>query len=219
MKKQSILFDLDGTLLDTAPDIAYILNRVRENYQLPPLPLSTIRPAVNEGVKGLLQLAGDITDTHPDFEQMVNECFALYQEHLTSATRLFPQMDSVLEFAESHHMPWGIVTNKPSRFTFDILKTLDLETRAACIICGDTLTKSKPHPDPILYACQLLQQTPADCVYVGDSYVDVTASKAAGTATLVALYGYIKPNDDPFTWNADGYIREPGDIIEWLRQS
>lgn len=219
MKPQIILFDLDGTLLDTAPDLAYALNQVRQKHQLPELPFTIIRPVVSHGMRALLKLGLDIDENHENFNTMLEECLSVYQMHATNATRLFPGMEIVLQHLDDQRVPWGIVTNKPSRFTFDILKNLDLETRAACVVCGDTLAKSKPDPEPILHACQLLQRQARDCVFVGDSSVDVKASKAAGTTSLVALYGYIGANEDPFDWKADGYVREPIEIIDWLAGS
>lgn len=217
-KPRTVLFDLDGTLLDTAPDIAYVLNQVRLKHKLPELPFSSIRPVVSHGMKALLKLGGFDHLKQENFTDLLEECFSLYQKHATNATRLFPGMEKVLDYLSDHHVSWGVVTNKPSRFTFDILKNLDLETRTACIVCGDTLTKSKPDPEPILHACDILHQQTHNVVYVGDSHIDVTASKAAGTISLVALYGYIGTNEDPFAWKADGYVREPIEIIEWLKQ-
>jgi 2-phosphoglycolate phosphatase len=214
----ALLFDLDGTLLDTAHDIAYVLNQVRTRHHFPEIPFSVIRPKVNEGVRGMLKASGDLDETHANFSKMTEECLTLYQQRMTNTTRLFPNMEKVLDYLDSHYIPWGVVTNKPSRFTFDMLKALELETRAACIVCGDTLSKSKPHPEPILHACQLIQKSVQDSVFIGDSLVDITAGKAAGTYSIVALYGYIDKHDDPFTWHADGYIRDPIDIISWLEK-
>jgi phosphoglycolate phosphatase len=125
-------------------------------------------------------------------------------------------MLEVLATLEQQQIIWGIVTNKPSRFTFEILKAMQLEERAAVIVCGDSLPKRKPHPDQILHACNALEQNPKECVYIGDTEIDVTASKAAGTKSLVAMYGYIAPNENPADWKADGYINKPLDIIDWL---
>lgn len=214
----AVLFDLDGTLLDTAPDMAFVLNEVRKKHALPEIPFNHVRAAVSHGMKGMLESGGDMHETDPHFKSMIEECLALYQQHTTNATRLFPNMEKVLDHLDEHHIPWGIVTNKPKRFAFDILKNLELETRAACIICGDTLAKSKPDPEPILHACNLLQKSTSDCLFVGDSHVDVRASKAAGTKTMVALYGYISTQEDPFSWEADVYIHEPIEILDWLKQ-
>lgn len=213
---QTVLFDLDGTLLDTAPDMAYALNQLRYAHQLPELPLSAIRPLVGYGSKALLKLGFNIDDSHPDYINLLEDFFSLYQTHLANSTKLFPEMETVLNYLEKQQIPWGIVTNKPYRFTFDILKALELQHRAACIICGDTLQKRKPDPDSILHACNLLKQDPTTCLYIGDTLVDVTASKAAGVKSLVVLYGYIGVEENPYSWNADGYVQTPSDIISWL---
>lgn len=214
---QSVLFDLDGTLIDTAPDMAHALNQLRLKHHLIELPLDAIRPLIGYGSKALLKLGFDVEDSDSRYPELLHDFFNLYQAHLANSTQLFPDMDNVLHFLEQQHIPWGIVTNKPFRFTIDILKALKLEQRAACVICGDTLTKRKPDPDSILHACELLQLDPRSCLYVGDTLVDVTASKAAGTKSLVALYGYIGAEEDPYAWHADGYINKPDDIINWIK--
>lgn len=215
-KVNTILFDLDGTLLDTAPDLAGALNQLRINHHLTELPLPVIRPTVGYGSRAMLKLGFNVDENHPRYTSLLEEFLALYQVQLTKQTKLFPKMEQVLKHLEDQHIPWGIVTNKPSRFTFDLLKALKLEHRAACIICGDSLSKRKPDPDQILHACQLLKQEPSTCLYVGDTSIDVIASKAAGTKSLVALYGYISHDEDPYSWKADGYVQEPIEIIDWL---
>jgi 2-phosphoglycolate phosphatase len=214
---QSLLFDLDGTLLDTAPDMAATLNQLLTHYHLPELSLEQIRPVVSHGARALLQL-GFKNAPSLNTAQLLEDFLLLYQHHATNTTQLFPGMDTVLHYLETHHIPWGIVTNKPSRFTFDILKKLNLLERAACTVCGDTLQKRKPDPAPIIHACQLLKQQTKDCLYVGDSKIDVLASRAAGTLSLVALYGYIGVEEDPFSWRAEGYVKEPLQIIDWIQQ-
>ena len=151
----SVLFDLDGTLLDTAPDLAYALNQQRKQHDLPELPLSAIRPCVSYGSKSLLKLGFNVDDTHPEYKQLLEEFFMFYQTHLANSTQLFPSMDTVLAHLEAQQIPWGIVTNKPARFTSDILKKLHLLDRAACVISGDSLARRKPDPDPILHVLQI----------------------------------------------------------------
>lgn len=212
----SVLFDLDGTLLDTASDLGNALNELRHNHQLPPLPLATIRPYAGYGSREMLKLAFDIDEHHPHYPNYLDHFLQLYQTHLTRTTQFFPGMEELLTQLDERGITWGIVTNKPGRFAFDLLKTMKLDQRAACIVCGDSLSKRKPDPDQILHACDLLNITPANTLYIGDTVIDVTASKAAGTKSIVALYGYIKAEDDPQTWKADGYIQQPKDILEWL---
>lgn len=214
---RTVLFDLDGTLLDTAGDMTYALNRLREKHQLPELPVKDVRNTVSLGARGIISLGMNIDENHQHFSQHIEDFLTLYAQHATLTTQLFEGMESVLRFLEQQDISWAVVTNKPSRFTFDILKFLDLECRAACIVCGDTLAKRKPDPDTILHACELMQREPSDCVYIGDSLVDVQAAKAAGMPSLIALYGYIPATEDPFAWQADGYVREATDIIEWLK--
>ena len=212
----TVLFDLDGTLLDTAPDLAYALNQQLLKHGLPELPLATIRPHVGYGVRALLKVGFQIDANHPRHTALTEEFLALYQTHLARETILFPGIERVLQHLDDQHIPWGIVTNKPARFTFDLLKAMQLHHRAACIICGDSLSKRKPDPDQILHALAQLNTEPRHCLYIGDTEIDVIASKAAGTHSLVALYGYVMPTEDPYTWQADGYVQQAIDIIEWL---
>ena len=123
---------------------------------------------------------------------------------------------SSIRVLQQANIRWGIVTNKPARFTIDLLEAIDLSRRSACIVCGDTVANPKPHPDPILYACEILKRKPLNTLYVGDAATDVIASKAAGTRSLVALYGYINASEDPYEWQADGYIKTAGEIIHWV---
>lgn len=218
MKICTVLFDLDGTLLDTAPDIAYALNQVRRHHNLPELPIANVRASVSHGMRALIKLGFNIEEDHESYAILLEECLSLYEKHSTDMTCLFPEMELVLKYLNQQGIPWGIVTNKPSRFTFTILKNIKLEFDPACVVCGDTLVKRKPDPATILHACHLLQQPTSGTVYIGDSNSDVMASKAAGTTSLVALYGYIGENEDPFAWQADGYIRKPSEVIEWLKK-
>lgn len=213
---KAVLFDLDGTLLDTAADLGMALNQLLQEHSLPILPLDAIRPAAGSGCRGLLKLGMNITPDASNYPALATKLLNFYQEHLTNTTRLFPGMDETLDFIESKQLPWGIVTNKPAQFTDPLIAHLRLNQRAKCVISGDTLPNHKPHPEPILHACRLVQQSPEHCLYIGDSAIDVQASKAAGSPSLVALYGYIPEFDDPFTWGANGYIRHPSEIVEHL---
>ena len=215
-KIDTVLFDLDGTLLDTAPDMALALNMLRNQHGLADLPLSVIRPSVGYGSRALLKLGFNIDETHEKYPKLLEEFFAAYDKCLALSTALFPEMSSVLSHFDEKNIPWGIVTNKPARFTHGLLDALDLTQRCAVIICGDTLNNRKPHPEPILHACKLLQRAPETTLYIGDTITDVQASKAAGTRSLVALYGYIGAEEDPYTWEADGYIEKAGEIIPWI---
>lgn len=218
MRNKAILFDLDGTLLDTAPDLGMTLNCLRQEHGLAPLSFNVIRPIANLGSKALLKLAFDLDESHPKFETIRQQFFELYQQHLANHTQFFPGIDKVLSYIESRSIPWGIVTNKLTRHTHPLLAALDFKHHPGCIICGDTLPTHKPDPGPILHACELLNADPASSCYIGDAHTDVMASKAAGTQSLVALYGYIN-TEDPYSWQADEYFSHPIDILEWLMKT
>jgi N-acetyl-D-muramate 6-phosphate phosphatase len=212
----AVLFDLDGTLLDTAGDLAQALNQLLLARNIKPLPLTLVRPVAGYGCLGLLKLGLNIGKDHPEYSALCEELLDHYFTYACDTTRFFPGMENVLAHLETNKLPWGIVTNKPQRFTTPLMKHLGLENRAACIISGDTLKKSKPDPDQILHACDLLAFDPATCIYIGDSRVDVEASRAAGIPVLAALYGYIPPGEDPQSWQADGYINHPEEILGWV---
>ncbi len=213
----AVLFDLDGTLLDTAYDLGLALNHLLQEQQLPALPFDLIRPAAGSGSRGLLKLAMQMGPEDHRYPVLSDRLLALYQHYLTETTQLFPGMETTLDFLEKNAIPWGIVTNKPAKYTDPLIMHLQLDKRAMCVISGDTLSKSKPHPEPILHACQLLQQRPEHCLYIGDSAIDIQACQAAGSPSLAALYGYIPAEDDPLTWGADGYIHHASEIIPFLK--
>lgn len=209
---KAVLFDLDGTLLDTASDLAFALNTLRQQHALPDLPIEQVRPHVGYGVKSMLKLAFGIDEQDAKYNTLQQSFQQIYQQCLASTTRLFPGMAELLDYLEAKQMIWGIVTNKPARFTDPILEAVNLTKRSACIISGDTLPLRKPHPAPILRACELIQCSPHETYYVGDAATDIIASKAAGTHSIAALYGYIGQHEDPFLWQADDYIKAPLDI-------
>jgi N-acetyl-D-muramate 6-phosphate phosphatase len=210
---KAVLFDLDGTLLDTAPDLIAALGVLTEK----PLPITKeLRAASGKGFRGLLKTGLNVDDQHADYPQYFEKFQAHYDKCLLESTSYFTGMKELLQRLDEIAIPWGIVTNKPEKFTRQIVAGLQLTGRAKCVISGDSLTSRKPHPEPILQACDLLQKSPAECIYVGDSESDVIASKAAGTTSLVALYGYISEKEDPRAWDADGYVTEPLQILQWL---
>ena len=213
---KAVLFDLDGTLLDTARDVGSALNHLLQEHQQPILPFHVIRSAAGSGCKGLLKLGMNIDTTDARYPGLCDELLNLYQRYLVNTTQLFPGMENILLFLENQHIPWGIVTNKPAKYTIQLVEHLKLHQRTSCIISGDSLPNRKPHPEPILHACQLLQQQPKDCLYIGDAEIDIQACKAAGSMALAALYGYIPTTEDPKSWGADGYIQHPREIMNWL---
>lgn len=212
----AVLFDLDGTLVDTAPDLGYALNQQRQMHGLPEMPLELIRPYASHGTVGLLQIGFAISPEHPAFQDLRAEYLELYGQNLNQFSTLFPGMMELLDELEMRGLPWGVVTNKPARFTSPLLEQLGLDDRAATVISGDTCAHSKPHPDPLLAACREIGVLPATCVYIGDAERDVEAAHACGMPVLIAEYGYLGPHDNPLEWGADGFIQSPTALLEYL---
>jgi phosphoglycolate phosphatase len=213
---QAVLFDLDGTLADTAPDLAYALNQTLQHYQRPTLPYETIRPVVSHGGIALIKLGFGITPEIPGFEQRRQFLLDVYLNNLCRETVLFAGMDDVLTGLESRRLPWGIVTNKPAWLTDPLMRAMGLDRRAGCVISGDTCANRKPHPQPILHACELLDCEPESTWYVGDAGRDMEAGRAAGCITIGALYGYLHPQDPPADWQSDLNIEYPERLLELL---
>ena len=215
-KVRYVLFDLDGTLVDTALDMASALNQALATHGKPPLPFEKIRPVVSLGSAAMILAGFNITETATDFIPLRDEFLEIYRNNLTRHSRLFPGMEQVLAELEKNGSRWGIVTNKPGWLTRPLLQGLGLDTRTNCIVSGDTLNHRKPHPAPLLHACQLLNCAPNDTLYAGDARRDVEAGINAGMTTLVAAYGYIGAADDPESWGADGLINSPAEILRWI---
>jgi 2-phosphoglycolate phosphatase len=215
---KTVLFDLDGTLLDTAADLGFAINKLAEQQGLPPLPMEKIRPVASDGSKALLKLAFDMDDTHPEFESYRENFFNFYQQHLSVGTKLFPGMDKVLDQLDQYQIKWGVVTNKATRFAKDLLTDLELADRCCCIVGGCCVPRLKPHPDSLLLACELSECAPKECVYVGDHERDIEAAKFAGMRSIAALYGYLAKDASPEFWNADYYIDQPQDLLCWLEK-
>ncbi|HQU15371.1 MAG: phosphoglycolate phosphatase [Chromatiales bacterium 21-64-14] len=213
---RTVLFDLDGTLLDTAPDMAYALNRLLEERHRPCLPFERIRPLVSNGSAGLIRYAFQRAPQDPDFEDLRQRFLALYRDNLVRDTRVFPGMDEVLSTLESARIQWGVVTNKPAWLTDPLLQQLGLWERAACVVSGDTTQNRKPHPEPLYHACKVAGHPPQRCLYVGDAKRDIEAGQRAGMKTLVALFGYLGDEDGPESWGADGMVEHPADLLDWI---
>jgi phosphoglycolate phosphatase len=213
---RTVLFDLDGTLLDTAPDLAHALNQVLINQGCAPLPFARIRPVVSHGGKALIELGFGREDEHPGFADLRRQLLETYRANLARETRPFPGMDQVLEGLLARGLNWGVVTNKPAWLTEPLLRELGLFDQAACIVSGDTLEERKPHPAPMLHACRLAGSTAPECLYVGDAERDIEAGRNAGMHTLVALFGYLLDEDDPEAWQADGMVQDPLEILDWV---
>jgi phosphoglycolate phosphatase len=215
---RTVLFDLDGTLADTAPDLAYALNVVLQENDLSPLPFEIIRPVVSHGGTALIRLGFNIEPDHSDFNRLRDRLLEIYRDNLARHTRLFPGMEAVLDEIEQRGMRWGVVTNKPAWLTEPLLEALELSQRAACIVSGDSTAKRKPDPEPMFYACHLAGSHAAECVYIGDAERDIEAGRRAGMQTLVAMFGYVGTEDRPEQWGADHLINEPLEIISWLNE-
>ncbi|RKZ36608.1 MAG: phosphoglycolate phosphatase [Gammaproteobacteria bacterium] len=221
MKKpiQTVLFDLDGTLLDTAPDLAFALNTVLSEQKREPLPLEQIRPWVSHGGNTLIKNGFQLSEQDPAIKSLRKRFLDIYLDHIADHTRLFEGMPEVLETLESGGIQWGVVTNKPTYLTTPLLQQLGLTSRSVCNISGDTLPQCKPDPAPLLHACELAQTIPAHCIYVGDAPRDIEAGRRAGMRTLVALYGYIETFEHPTQWGATGMIQKPLDLLSWISSS
>ncbi|QQS54912.1 MAG: HAD-IA family hydrolase [Candidatus Competibacteraceae bacterium] len=211
-----VLFDLDGTLLDTAPDMTVALNRLRRERDLPDLPVEAIRPTVSHGSPGMLKAGFGLTPDDPLYAELNPRFLALYREAIAVKTTLFPGMADVLDYLEAGAIRWGVVTNKPGWLTEPLLKALDLWPRMACVVSGDTLNARKPDPEPLLYACARIGALPGRSLYVGDAERDILAGRQAGMTALVAGFGYLGAEDRPECWNADGFLRRPSDLFAWL---
>ena len=213
---RTVLFDLDGTLADTAPDLANALNAVLVASGREPLPFKAIRPVVSHGGMALIRLGFGLEPEDPGFEPLRRQLLDHYAAHIADETRLFPGMENVLDQLEGTGHNWGVVTNKPGWLTKPLLDKLELLPRAACVVSGDTLTQRKPDPEPIRHACRLAGSREAECVYVGDAERDILAGREAGMPTLVARFGYIGPDDHPEHWGADGLLDHPEELLTWL---
>ncbi len=212
----AVLFDLDGTLADTAPDLGAALNRVRTDRGLPPVPLLQLRPHASHGARGLLGAGMSVAPGDPDYETLREAFLTHYAAALCVASALFAEIDTVLASLDARALPWGIVTNKAMRFTAPLLDALQLAARAGTVVCGDTTPFAKPHPAPLAFAAEQLGVAASRCVYVGDARRDVEAGRAAGMRTLVASWGYIAPEEAPTTWPADGMLETPAALLDWL---
>ncbi len=216
-----VLFDLDGTLVDTAHDLGLALNLQLARYGKPALIHNEIWPVASHGSRGLLALGFGITPADKNFEAMKTEYLDLYESVFTNNPSFLPGIAELLKQFELEGIKWGIVTNKPRRFSVDLTKAVtmgasNLYEQAACLVCGDDAPQPKPAPDTLLMACKETSTTPSNCVYVGDAERDVQAGRAAGMKTIVALFGYIAESDKPAEWCADAMISKPSELLSLL---
>jgi phosphoglycolate phosphatase len=211
MRSRAVLFDFDGTLADTAPDLAAAVNRLRGERGLAALAAEEVRPFCSMGARGLLRVGFGLTPEDAGFAALRDAFLDRYGENVCVGTRLFPGIEELLRELEARAIPWGVVTNKARRFTERILPALGV--RPACLVCGDSTPHLKPHPAPLLLAAEQLELSPADCLYLGDDLRDIQAARAAGMRAVAVEYGYAQ---GPRTWNADIVIAQPLDLISHL---
>jgi len=215
-RARAALFDLDGTLLDTAPDLAAALNALLREEQRPALDLALIRPCVSSGAVAVVRRGFPGVGGEP-FERLRRRFLELYGAAVSVHSRLFPGFEAVLATLDAQNLPWGIVTNKARWLTEPLLADLGLLARAACVLSGDSLPERKPHPRPLLVAAERIGVAPADCVFVGDALRDVQAACAAGMVPLAVRYGYLDPEDNPLSWPVAAWLDVPSDLLPWLQ--
>lgn len=213
---RNVLFDLDGTFADTLPDLSYALARAMSEQQLTPVPAALLRPLISRGARAMAEKACGEILSGPALEALLARFLALYGANVCRDTRLFHGMPALLDALHERAVPWGIVTNKLSVYSEPLMRALDPQGRAACVVSGDSTANAKPHPQPLLHACKLLACAPGDCVYVGDAEKDVIAARRAGMPCVVARYGYIPPGEDPGAWGAQAVIDDPAGLLVWL---
>jgi N-acetyl-D-muramate 6-phosphate phosphatase len=214
---RGVLFDLDGTLIDSAPDLAGAANRLRADHGLEPLPLDMLRPMVGSGARGMVGVAFGVAPGEARFEPLRDTFLAHYEAMLLERTAPFAGVEELLSALEAAGIPWGIVTNKAARFTLPIVAGLKLDERAAAVVCGDTTPHSKPHPAPLLHAARAMGLAPEDVVYVGDDLRDAQAARAAGMPMVAATWGYLGLGEPVHDWGADALVDTPAQLLEWLR--
>ena len=215
---RAVLFDLDGTLLDTAPDLAAALNRVLEAHGRATLPFANIRPWVSHGSYALTRLGFDFEEGSAEFEAARLALLDSYHAHVADQTTPFEGVHALVERLETHGLRWGIVTNKPDWLTQPLLAKLALPWRPGCVVSGDTLPERKPHPAPLLHAAAQLDCAPEACAYVGDAERDIEAGRRAGMRTLAASWGYYTAAEDPAQWAADALVHGPAEVWSWIVQ-
>ena len=209
---QAILFDLDGTLIDSAPDLGAAADKMRTDRGLPSLPLARYRPMAGSGARGMLGIAFGMTPDHTDFAMMKEEFFVNYERCMTERTFAFDGVDALIQNLVSRKLPWGVVTNKSARFTEPLTRAMPLFASAGTVVSGDTTPHAKPHPEPLFEAARRLNVDPKHCIYVGDDHRDIVAGQAAGMGTVAATYGYLG-SVDTAKWGAQVSIAVPGDLL------
>lgn len=219
MRLKAVLFDLDGTLLDTAPDFINSLNLLLQEQQRDPLPREMIRKTVSNGATALVQLAfPDIRSDSATFDTMRQRLLAIYSQHLADHSQPFPGINELLRFCQQHQLQWGIVTNKPWVYTEPLIRQMTFPCPPASIVCPDHVKNRKPDPEPLLLACQQLNCRVTEAIYLGDHRRDIESAHNAQMATIACAYGYIEDGDDIHQWRADHVIEHAQDAIPLLQQ-
>ena len=213
---KAVLFDLDGTFADTAPDLAAALNHTRATRHLPPLPLAVLRPQASHGSRGLLKTGFDIEPGHPDYDTLRDIFLDYYASNICVHTQLFGDTAALIAELEQRGIKWGIVTNKPHRFTVPLMQALGMASRAACLVSGDTCAHAKPHAEPLLKACEIIGVSPELCLYLGDDLRDMQAANAAGMRGIIAGYGYVSADASVENWSAHGMVDRPTELLGFI---
>lgn len=217
-KLDCVLFDLDGTLVDTAPDLIACLNQALATHDFPAVNDSDIKPMISLGAMAMIKKAASNANEALQ-TQLLELMLDCYQNNIAQYSQFYNGISETLEAIEALGLKWGVVTNKRERFTLPLMEALNISQRAACVISGDTTGNSKPHPEPMLAACRQAQVNPENCVYIGDAAHDITAGKNANMKTLAAVYGYLKDGDQPENWGADALIEHPTQLQQWIQAS
>jgi N-acetyl-D-muramate 6-phosphate phosphatase len=213
---RAVLFDLDGTLADTAPDLARALNRLRTERGLGAVPPAVTRKHTSSGARGMLGVGMGIQPNDDSYADLRQRFLDYYEESLCVDTRLFDGVPELIEALRGRGLKWGVVTNKPKRFTEPLMRRLDPEGTAGCVVSGDSTPKAKPYPEPLLHAAHTLRLPPAACLYMGDDLRDVQAARAAGMSVIVAAWGYLGDAGDPAGWGADAVIAHPREALKFI---
>lgn len=216
---RAVLFDLDGTLIDSAPDLGAAADKMRVARGLPSLPLAHYRPMAGAGARGMLEVALGVSPEHANFDVLREEFFANYEQCMTEKTYAFDGVDQLIGSLLARGLPWGVVTNKSKRFTDPLTRSMPLFESAKVVISGDTTPHAKPHPEPLFEAARRLHLDPALCLYVGDDERDIVAGRAAGMGTVAATYGYLGQKADPLQWGAQAIINFPAELLQFLQKA
>ena len=215
-RPKAVLFDLDGTLIDSAPDLGAAADKMRTDRGLPSLEYALYRPVAGSGARGMLHVAFGMTEAHADYEDFKNEFLNNYQQAMTVKTTVFSGVTDLLAVLQAMGLSWGVVTNKSQRFTIPLSQHMELFKTAGAVVSGDTTPHPKPHPAPLFEGARLLDLPPGDCWYVGDDERDIVAGKAAGMVTVAANYGYLGVETEVLHWGADFVIHHPMELVDLL---